>query len=170
VGPYPIAHARDAERPWRRVLRSAAIWAAVGCAVGVVWFSGLMFAVGPIESVTYDGEVEHHTTITPIGVFVYATVAGLPWLVVGAILGAVAGRPRGGGSIAGVGAAAGAVAGLIVAAVSNPPDGWLVLTMPIYAFVAAFLGFVAGEVVAAGCRTGRTMGPVRRKDSFGGSG
>jgi hypothetical protein len=135
--------------------------AGTGWAIGVVWFSVLSYCFGPSGTVTSDGEVVTEVVITPTARLRYAPLFAIPWGVVGLIVGLIIGRKRGGGAKSVLLVLSGAGIGLTLAAIEYPFDGWLFLTMPVYAFVGAGVGLVASEIVASlrgpQCESGQSV-------------
>jgi hypothetical protein len=100
--------------------------------------ASLMFAGGPGALVWHDSKGWHERRIAVLDRLPYAPLVAIPWAVVGGIVGGVVGLTGGWRDV--VNAVFGMIGGICLALFNNPFDGWLTLTMPIYAFTGTFLG------------------------------
>jgi len=132
----------------RRSATGLAYGLLIGWVVGILCWTSLAIAFGPTGSTYEHGgviRVEHYYPVLERLAQIRWTV--VPWAVVGAIVGAIVGWI--GGWLEIITCLVGMVSGIFVAISGAPFDGWLALTIPIYAFAGIGIGVVVGAVIRA---------------------
>ena len=129
-----------------RVVTGLAYGLLVGWIVGILSWTSLAIALGPSgDSYDHVGvkHVEHFYPVLEMLANIRWTV--VPWAVVGALAGAIIGRI--GGWIEAITSLLGMIGGIGLVLSTSRFDGWLAITVPIYAFIGAGAGLVGGLLV-----------------------
>ncbi len=115
--------------------------------MGILLWTSLAIAFGPSGSTYEHGgviRVEHYYPVLER----LAQIGWVaPWAVVGAVVGSLIGWI--GGWLEIITCFAGMMGGIIITISGAPFDGWLALTIPVYAFMGIGIGVVIGAVVRA---------------------
>ena len=104
---------------------------ASGWVIGMLWWVGLMISFG--------------FTSRFLGRLVYAPLVGIPWAVVGLLVGLANAHFR--GRLIPVTALSGLFIGFGYSVATSPFDGWLSITMPIESLGGALVGLILGGLV-----------------------
>lgn len=126
-------------RSWQPAL----IGSLLGWMIGMVWWLGLLaLLLGPsLGSSAEPGQLIQGSDRF-VRLLAYAPVVGLPWAVVGLIVGAVNSALP--GLWVPVGVVAGIISGGVYSVLDSPFDGWLFLNMLVNCLVGALAGLGFG--------------------------
>ena len=120
-----------------------------GWIVGVLSWTFLAIALGPSGD-TYDyGGVKHVEHFYPtLEMLANIRWTVVPWAVVGTVVGAIIGGI--GGWLEAITSLLGMVGGICLVLSTSLFDGWLALTMPVYAFMGTGIGLAGGLFIRHG--------------------
>ena len=113
----------------------------IGWAAGILWWSGLSIAFAIKDGVL------HSTNYSSLKVLKFAPFLAVPWAFMGLLVG-IANLNLPGYWVPGV-SLLGTLCGGVYALVTEPFDGWLVITMSIACVVGTFLGLGLGMTTRA---------------------
>jgi hypothetical protein len=131
------------DKALRSWLRSVTLGLISGFLIGVVWWVGLLIALGSSATVTS----QNGQMVELASQLVYAPLVAVPWAIAGMIVGTVTNFVR--GYWVPALAALGTIVGGVYSLETNPFDGWLALSMPLDCLLGTFLGMLIGLVCAA---------------------
>jgi|GEM_PF-6249318 len=126
---------------WRPIL----LGLVYGWIIGMVWWAALVLAFGSSTVVTSAGGVLVEERRSVFARLTYAPLAALPWAAVGVVVGALV---LFSGRFVAIAACAGVLVGGAVPLLTDPFDGWLSITMPVWCLGSALASALAACVIA----------------------
>lgn len=128
-----------------------------GWVIGMVWWAALVLAFGAKTVVTSADGVLVEERRSELALLIYAPLVALSWAVVGVVVGAFVLL---GGRLVAVAACLGALVGGSVPLLTDPFDGWLSITMPVWCLGSALACALTACVVACVVAIWRALPPA----------